>query len=353
MPEPKSPNSQAVGDLFLPSFCEPRLLLSVLIIGQLLAFLLTLASARGEELWANLGLITLFTQWVALCSAATLCLLRKPLARLSNAAAAALSYLALLLVTLGLSELAWRLVLPSGLFSIGPLGDEAGFVLRNLLISAVVSGLLLRYFYVQHQWRRQVRAEASARADALAARIRPHFLFNSLNTIAELTASAPERAEEAVLDLADLYRASLADVGRRISLAEEIEVAKRYLNMESLRLGERLQVSWELEARQLDSIRVPALILQPLLENAVYHGVEALPEGGRIRVHVAVTDECLLLEIENPLPPQAQRALPGNRMAQDNIRERLALAYGEAARFDTEEDHGCYRIRMRLPRQTK
>ena len=147
----------------------------------------------------------------------------------------------------------------------------------------MVTALALRYFYVTHEWRHNVELQAKARVHALQARIRPHFLFNSMNTIAALTRSNPARAEEAVQDLADLFRANLNEKRNQISLAEEIDVARTYQRMEQLRLGDRLHVDWKIDSLPTDAL-VPGLTLQPLLENAIYHGVEPRPDGGVVTV---------------------------------------------------------------------
>ena len=147
----------------------------------------------------------------------------------------------------------------------------------------MVTALALRYFYVTHEWRHNVELQAKARVHALQARIRPHFLFNSMNTIAALTRSNPARAEEAVQDLAELFRANLNEKRSQIPLAEEIDVARTYQRMEQLRLGDRLRVDWKVDSLPTDAL-VPGLTLQPLLENAIYHGVEPRPDGGVVTV---------------------------------------------------------------------
>src|SRR5258708_8954722 len=149
----------------------------------------------------------------------------------------------------------------------------ANFTLRNVWIGLVVPGLALRYFYVAHEWRCSVELRASARVHALQACIRPHFLFNSMNTIAALTRSNPARAEAAVQDLADLFRAALSDKRDTITLAEELEVARTYQRIEQLRLGPRLQVEWKTDPLPANAL-VPSLMIQPLLENAIYHAID-------------------------------------------------------------------------------
>jgi two-component system sensor histidine kinase AlgZ len=191
--------------------------------------------------------------------------------------------------------------------------------------------------------------EALARIRALQARIRPHFLFNSMNTIAALTRSSPERAEQAVEDLADLFRASLSDTNVRISLKDEIEIARTHERIEQLRLRDRLQVHWDVDDLPL-RVEVPSLILQPLLENAVYHGIEMLAEGGAVSIVGKRVDAMLQIEVRNPIPAQAGYGeREGNRMALENIRQRLELAWPGRARIETEQSDGEFCARLIFP----
>jgi two-component system sensor histidine kinase AlgZ len=192
-----------------------------------------------------------------------------------------------------------------------------------------------------------VRAEGEARYQALQARIRPHFLFNSLNSIAALIGVRPREAETAVEDLAQLFRAGLSETTRRIPLGEELEVTRAYLRTESLRLGERLRVRWEIDDG-LEQHRVPPLCLQPLVENAVTHGIEPLPSGGEVVIGIRQADGRLLIRVENPTPAQAQESL-GARSALDNIRQRLSLIYGRAAELRVEQTPERFAATLRLP----
>lgn len=333
--------------LFLPSFCDIRLVFAVVLIGELLALILVLSSGPVSDPWHRLGLVSLFVQWIVLTSSAVLCALRPLLSRFSNAAAALISYLLLLLVTALVSEAAYRL-LDQGWVYVAPL-TRTEFLLRNLGVSAILSALVLRYLFLQHHWRQQVEAEALARVQALRARIRPHFLFNSLNTIAALTASEPEVAEEAVQDLADLFRATLGDARERVPLAQELALARQYVQLESLRLGDRLDVDWELNDLP-GELLVPFLILQPLVENAIYHGIEPLPEGGVIRVWGRRGRGQVVIRVSNPVSDRtAPNRREGNRIAQDNIRQRLELAYGKEGSLITELRDGRYEVEVRFP----
>lgn len=335
-------------EFFLPGFCDIRMVFVVVLMAELFALVLSLATSV-EAFWSRLGLISLFLQWIALGSATLLCLVRPVLRRMSNLAAALVSYLLLLLTTAIISEIAFRVavgrLVPEGGI------DHAEFVLRNLGISAVISALALRYLYVQHQWRQQTRAEAHARLQALQARIRPHFLFNSLNSIASLTRLDAERAEAAVQDLSDMFRVSLRDAGQRVTLEDEVNVAKRYLRMEQLRLGDRLRVDWRIDTLPMKRM-VPSLILQPLLENAVYHGIESLPQGGEITIDGEAVDRRINLVIRNP---RAQRSLDahrkGNQLALENIRLRLQLAFGSKAGVALRELDDTFETTLYFPRE--
>jgi two-component system sensor histidine kinase AlgZ len=188
-----------------------------------------------------------------------------------------------------------------------------------------------------------------ARIRALQARIRPHFLFNSMNTIAALTRSSPAHAEQAVEDLADLFRASLSDANARITLRDEIEIARTHQRIEQLRLGERLVVHWDIDSLPLQA-QVPSLIVQPLLENAVYHGIEMLPKGGTVSIVGRREAGALRIEIRNPIPAQADYGdREGNRMALENIRQRLELAWPGRTRVETEQTEGEFCARLIFP----
>ncbi len=325
----------------------------VVLVAELLAILLQLAQTRNVTgFWRELGLLSLFIQWIALTGAALLCGLRRYVHRLDDRRMAILSYVLLLAVTLALSELAYRAITLNLLAPEYSAADRLTFLLRNLIMAAIVGALLLRYLYVQHQWKQQVQAEALARLQALRARIRPHFLFNSLNTIAALARSRPADAEAAVQDLADLFRATLADARERVSLSEEIALTEQYVQLEALRLGDRLEVDWQwLDIPE--QLQMPSLLLQPLVENAIYHGIEPLPEGGVIRVWGHGEPRHVVILVSNPTPPnQDYGRHEGNRIAQDNIRQRLELAYGHEAGLKARQRDQRYEVELRIPLET-
>ncbi len=336
-------------DSFLPDLCGVRALFAVVIIGELLAFVLTLAGAGvGREAFADLALISLYSQGIGLSAAGALCLARHPLSRLPEAAEAALSYLLVLCVVVVVCEVAWRVVNPvAGAGAIVAIGHR-DLLLRTLGISAIVAALVLRYFYVQHHWQQRTASEADARLQALQARIRPHFFFNCMNTIASLTRSNPARAERAVEDLAELFRASLSDARALVPLAQEIELARRYLGIETLRLGDRLRVSWNIDELPA-AARLPLLTLQPLIENAIYHGIEPVAAGGEIRIDGRAQRDRLELSITNPCAPPAGSGRAGNRIAQDNVRQRLYAHFGDTGRLLIETSAAVYRVTIAWP----
>lgn len=204
--------------------------------------------------------------------------------------------------------------------------------------------------YFDYRERRLTPSLVEARLMALTARIRPHFLFNALNGVLGVMRSEPRRAEQALEELAELFRILMRENRELVSLSEELRLCRRYLDLESLRLGERLQLGWRIDA-DLESALVPPLMLQPLLENAIYHGIEPLAEPSEVTVRIAREGTELLLEVENPLPGEGA-AQPGNRMALDNIRERLSLFFDLEGRLDSRQEAGRHRVTIRLPYRT-
>lgn len=182
---------------------------------------------------------------------------------------------------------------------------------------------------------------------ALTARIRPHFLFNALNAVLSLIRSEPRRAEAAIEELADLFRVLMQENVDLVPLSREIELARKYLDLERLRLGDRLQVRWDIESCPPDAL-VPPLMLQPLLENAVYHGVEPAERPAEIVVNFSRRGEQLLIEFSNPTVAGGDEHA-GNRMALANIRERLALFFDLEASLEVELRDGRYLVRMSMP----
>ncbi len=227
-------------------------------------------------------------------------------------------------------------------------GQPQASLVRLSTLSVLTAAGLLGYFRLLA--RAYSPALAEARLQALQARIRPHFLFNSLNAVLALVRRDPKRAERALEDLADLFRTLMSDARRFVRLSDEIALIERYAEIEHLRLGDRLRVVWELDAAPSDAL-LPPLVLQPLLENAVYHGVEPGIAAGDVLVRIERRGGRVLVRIENPyVEEQHHRA--GNRMAIENIRERLALFFDAEARMEAKVEQGRYRVEIEIPYRT-
>jgi two-component system sensor histidine kinase AlgZ len=311
---------------WLPDLCRLTRLATMLGVAELVVLLLALAPDGGVD-WTPGRFVSAsgFALWLALTVSVLLCVARERLSRLPRVLGGAL---ALLLAAL-----------------VAALGAALVHVIDGNL------GTVLPYLYAIDAWRSQVRTSARAEADALQARIRPHFLFNSMNTIASLIRQNPAVAERAVLDLSDLFRAALGAGEDDSSLAEEVALAERYLAIEQLRLGERLQVRWQREEPLPWSLPLPRLVLQPLLENAVLHGISRLPAGGRIDIGLQQNGGELRVWVRNPAPPpREQDALHGGAQhARHNIGQRLSFAYGKQARMTGDWNEGYYQAEIRVP----
>ena len=359
----KSPDDE----LFLPDFCDMGTVFTVVVVGTLLAFILVLSPvATTTHWWRDLALNALFIQWVALSSTGLLCTSRRWLSMLGNTGAGVAAYALILVVSLVCSEAAYWLVARPVLdaeFFVAEVSDtdivpgsvplgtmwHLEFLAKNLGITAIVAALALRYFYVQHQWRSQVQSEAKARIQALQSRIRPHFLFNSMNTIASLTRSSPELAEQVTEDLADLFRASLGDATVPVTLAREIEVCRQYLRIEEQRLGARVSTEFEVDALPADAI-LPGLTLQPLAENAIYHGIEPAEHGGFIHIAGDSDEDEVVVRISNSLPnSDSGSARESNKMAQDNVEQRLRAFFGSESSLEVSNATGEYTVELRFP----
>lgn len=329
---------------WLPEFCQLPTVFATMLLAELVVLILALAP--GSDSWRVLTLGTVLAQWIALTTVAVLCLLRPQLLRLPGALAALLLAACVALSCACMGGLAFALARELGLIA-GGVGT-ARFVWGLVATALLMTALGLRYGYVHVQWRRRVQTQARVEIEALTARIRPHFLFNSMNTIAGLVRVDADLAEQLIEDLSDLFRAALAAGADAHPLERELELCERYLAIESLRIGERLQVEWDVDAAPLD-LPLPPLLLQPLVENAVYHGIQPLPEGGVLRISALREATGLAIRIENPRPTDGARRSGGHGMAQDNVRQRLKIAYGERAWLEVIERAGYYAAVVHLP----
>lgn len=337
----------------LPNFCSGPAIVSVVLITQLVAILIMFViQPVGAFFWERFVLLSLYLHWNGLCGAAVLCQARRWLARMPTAFVLLASYILLLGVTALLAEVAWMLIRALGWQLMLGAPSRLSFVIGSLGVAAIVAAFVLRYFWVQHQWRRQVRARAESRYAALQARIRPHFLFNTLNSLSALIRRDPATAEGMVDDLADLFRVSLEKRHKLVALREELETTRAYLNIERVRAGDKLTVEWDVPDALLET-PVPVFSLQPLVENAVHHGVMQRDDGGTICIAAELRramsgGETVVVTVVNPVP-ETQAPSKGTQLALSNLTERLRIAFDGHARLEATRRDGLFRAEMHLP----
>lgn len=331
-PAPSSP---------VDTLLRPEGLLSLLLLGQGLALVLALAPGAGDGRLIYFGLASLAIQWVSLLTLAGLYLGRRWLLGRSEGLVTAVILGLLTAATWSTGGLAWWLLGPSGEPSLLTFLAKLTGIAWTL---GLLGTALLLGAWRWHQMNLQIQL---SRLEALQARIRPHFLFNTLNTGAALVHARPEQAERLLLDLADLFRAALSGP-QEISLQDELALTRRYLEIEALRFGPRLMVHWELPD-QLPAVVVPSLSVQPLVENAIRHGVEPSAHGGRIDIGVRVEATQLLIVVGNDLPPPGAAPTVGHRVGLLSSRERIHALTRGRGHLEAGVVDGRYVATVRLP----
>lgn len=320
----------------LPDFCNLGVMLRILLgVEGLVWTTAWLQTPYLPQMWQAFVGYSVVVQASLLLTLVLLCLLRRPLQRLPyHLGMVATTVVALITTALVMDGL-------------GHLFADAHLAMtwREAVNVIAISALLLGYFNLRG--RALSPALTEARLQALQARIRPHFLFNSLNAVLSLVRSEPRRAERALENLADLFRVVMADNRQLSPLRREVEISRQYLELEGLRLGERLRVVWHIDKAPGNAL-VPPLLLQPLLENAVYHGIEPATQPGEISVNIYRSDGQLHLLIRNPYQHGGQRH-SGNKMAMDNIKSRLMLHFDVEASLHTQIHDDYYQVHITLP----
>lgn len=338
MPKVQSINQNPAADA-LPNFRNVGATLRILLLVNLFAGLLVLTRSHS---WSNaiqqFVTISSYVQPVLLAILLLLYALTPQLKRLVYWQGATLVILLSMVVSWAVYQLGYALF-------ILPMDRGAFYAARNALLGGAGAALLLAYFRLRSH--ALSPAVHNARLQALQARIRPHFLFNSINAVLSILRADPKRAETALENMSDLFRMAMADVNDLALLRREMELSRQYLALEQLRLGERLVVNWHIDNAVNDAL-VPPLMLQPLLENAVYHGIEPLEQGGAIDITLYRQGNELHLEVRNPNGPQG-RHHKGNKMALENIRERLALQFDVEAHYAVETSGGFYHVHIHMP----
>jgi two-component system sensor histidine kinase AlgZ len=330
------PRTSSFSNVSLPDFRNLGVILRVTLLAEMLRLLMTIVTAPVlAGAYAQFTAQGLLYEPALLISLLALYVLA-PLIRRIPYAAGLVLILAMVLVIVLVLQLGLRMLLP---------GQLSESLWRNALLAVTVSGALLAYLNWRHL--RLSPSLAESRLMALQARIRPHFLFNTLNSVLGLIREDPKRAEAMLENLADLFRAVMADSRALVPFSQELELAKAYVAIEEIRFGPRLRVNWSCDAAPADAL-VPPLMLQPLVENAVLYGVAPLEAGALIRVEAYQDDLNLVVLVRNPIPEDAQ-IREGNRIALDNIRERLALHFDVEARLKVGAVNGEFVVSVRIP----
>jgi len=328
----------------LPSFCSWRQLLAVVVITEVSVILVGVGRGGFPD-WSWMGIASVYAQWMALFCASGLCITSAWTGRLSVRGAWITTWLMVVMLALVFSYAAWLVAKLS--MSGWTSGSGKSFIFSSVFAVGMVAIVFFRYLVIRARWRAELMAQAEARVQALQARIQPHFLFNSLNTIASLIPEQPDSAEAATLDLADIFRGSMRRADQLIPLADELQLAQRYLDMEKRRLGERLEVDWRVDELPPSAAVLP-FILQPLLENAVGHGVQSQAAGGRVSVYGRAEGDRVVITIGNPVAAEGVTSR-GHGMALRNIRERLSLAFGGRADLQTHRDKDRFYAVLSIP----
>ena len=324
----------------LPDFRNVGVILRIVLLVNGMALLRALVEARSwHDIVQSMVDISTLLQPVLLSSLLLLFVVNTLVARLTYWKGVAAVLLVVAAITLGIYQLGGNLYALS-------VQDYRYFnAWRLALLGSSCAMLLLFYF--------RLRAQAlspalhKARLQALQARIRPHFLFNCINAVLGILRADPKRAETALEDMADLFRMAMAHSGDLVTIRQEVSIARHYLSLEQLRLGERLKVNWHTENIPDDAL-LPPLMLQPLLENAIYHGIEPLTGGGAVDIRIYRKGKEMHLEIYNPRQEQGDQH-DGNKMALSNIRERMAMQFDLEASYTVETGKDFYRVHIMLP----
>ncbi|MEM8940574.1 MAG: histidine kinase [Pseudomonadota bacterium] len=353
MPGSESATLRRGKDFFIPDLCAAPSVFFAVILAELVVLLHVLALAPLREFdWQSMAFGSLFVQWITLLCLALICRIRGALSEQSPLAATLYCLATVAAVTICTSIVLMGFATPDP-FQIAGNGILLDLTVRNTILALLIAAIVLRYAYLQQRVAIQQRSELQLRLDALQARIRPHFLFNTLNSIASLIAVQPDRAEQAIEDVSELFRAALKGDRQGATLGDELRLCELYLAIEELRLESRLKVNWDVDA-ELSQEPLPALLLQPLVENAVYHGIAQIPSGGTVTISARQSAEKMLLRIENPTPEIKHHVEgKGHQMALENVRQRIAGEYGVDGSLILTSSDQHFVVEAYLPRRGK
>lgn len=331
---------------WLTDLCDTKNLFVSLVFIQISVFMYALSFLTLDaEFIKKLSNLTMFVQFIGITILIALCKFRGVLNRMNvTYGIGSVILMVLLIIFLITSFLNW---VDSTLISYTTTGFNIdGLLQLKVSLAAILMTLaLLRYFYIQDLWHMEVEKFSNAKLLALQARIKPHFLFNSLNSIAALIPDNPEKAENAVVSFSDLMRRTFVGEQKVISLKEELEFVEQYISIEKLRLGDRLNFSISGKPDCLD-LTIPVLCLQPLVENAIVHGIQNLPEGGEVNLSYELIDKKLQIKVTNPY---VETEKISNETALINIEQRLEILFGPKKHIEIEKEGGLFKVKMEIP----
>ena len=331
---------------------NPSITIRFFVGAQVIATVLAVArnGELGAEAWDDFLVLTAFVQTVSLLGIVALKIIAAIPGKPGVITRTTIAFFSLLIVTVGVYEGLLLILYALDITAQRWPPDHMTTLIRVVIIAALIIAMVLRYMFVYQRAQSRSESQQQDRLQALQSRIRPHFLFNSMNSVASLIRSDPDLAEKALQDLADVFRVLLADARKMVPITAEGELARQYLDIEKLRLGERLQVKWT-ASNVPRSALIPSLTLQPLLENAVYHGIEPRFAGGTVDIQLWSDGDELKIMISNPVPEvvDANKARRGNRIAMENVRERLSRHFGGRATLQTIEQQGNYYVKISMP----
>ena len=324
------------GTYFFTKIGQWQHLLELIVASNVLAMVLALAEARSWHALEGIRVLqyTFFINWVILSFSAFVDYFQDFFTKLSQKVALTLGFVVLQIIVL-LTTCAVNIIQFWAARSTG-FSEDVLFhgVSLHLGYGILLGAFCLRYLYMREQWLRQQYSELNARIQAMQARIHPHFLFNSLNSVVSLISIDPDKAENMLISLSRLFRASFQEL-KLVSLEEEIDLCKQYLSIEKMRLGDRLTVEWNIQATPIELKRatIPLLTLQPLLENSIFHGVEKVLQASTISVLVEISQNQVTIVITNPYSHDKIKSRTGNGIAIENVEQRLKAYYGPAVKF--------------------
>ena len=338
--------SKPTHSYFFTKIGHGQYLIELFIAGNVLAMILALSKAQSwhalsiEQLLQNI----LYINWILLSFAACIELFKRPFRHLGIKSALFSGFLLLQSLVL-ITTVSLNVLLHFGEnFHLRNLSHEVVFhgVIHHLSLGILLGMFCFRYLYLREQWTRQSTSELHSRIQAMQARIHPHFLFNSLNSVVSLISIDPDKAEMMLLNLSRLFRASFQEL-KLVTLQEEIDLCQRYLDIEQMRLGDRLKVEWKLAEKELYSkVQIPLLTLQPLVENSIFHGVEKILTKSTISILIEILENQINIVITNPYTQDKINLRKGHGIAVENVKERLQAYYGPSVTFQTFAGKGMF-----------